>query len=581
MFESKKDIETILVDRGVLTPQQRDMSLRHAAQERIPMLEAAVRLGFSTETAIAEVLSEEFGYKFANRQNRLLEVDLDKDLENTIPEDFAREHFVLPLYLNGNELSVALANPEDLYTLENLNLVSGYKIQPFIATKTEILKAIDMLYQKGATNIIANTIQTDNGHEEMDTSELSAEVHVDLDRTISGGRGVYAVNLVNAILKQAISERCSDIHLEAVDREVMLRFRIDGVLHNRVPPPFQMFAAVISRVKILSKLNIAERRLPQDGSFSLKLQNRIIDVRTSVCPSAYGEKLVLRLLDKDSVALDVDTIGFEEGQKRDFIWAAQQPNGLILLTGPTGSGKTTTLYATISRIRTPKKNFMSIEDPIEIKLKGMTQLSVRTDIGLTFASALRSFLRQDPDVILVGEVRDLETAQTCLRAALTGHLVLSTLHTNDAASAIVRLLDLGAEPFLISSSLSLVAAQRLVRELCENCRQPYAPTKEQLKVCFEECMMPAPADTSKIAFFRPVGCEACTNTGYVGRIGIYEVYRVDDEARNIITREKGDLGRLKDCFARRRTLNLRAAGWHKVLKGITTVEELYLVTTVR
>ncbi|MFH2202111.1 MAG: GspE/PulE family protein [Elusimicrobiota bacterium] len=581
MFEEKKELETVLVERGLITEEQHQYALRQAAQEHLTFTDAVVSLGYATEDAIARVVAEEYGYTYAERGSKLLEVELDKELESTIPEVFAREHIVLPLFLQDNVLSVAISNPEDLYILENLNLVSGYKVQPYIATKTDILNTIDLLYQKGWTNIIAQTIQSGTADGTDPRDDSPSDVRVDLDRTVKGGRGAYAINLVNAILKQAIAERCSDIHLEVVDREVILRFRIDGVLHSRVPPPFQVFPPVISRLKILAKMNIAEHRLPQDGSFSMKLQNRIVDVRASVCPSAYGEKIVLRLLDKEAVSLDLDTIGFEESQKNAFLWSAQQPNGLILLTGPTGSGKTTTLYALISRIKTPRKNFMSIEDPIEIKLKGMTQLAVRTEIGLTFASALRSFLRQDPDVILVGEVRDLETAQTCLRASLTGHLVLSTLHTNDASAAIVRLLDLGTEPFLISSSISLVAAQRLVRILCPRCREAYTPTKEMLTTCFAEGMMAPPADTSGIRFYKAVGCDACSKTGYNGRIGIYEVYKINDETRNIITREHGDIGAIKECFKKRGLLTLRAAGWHKVVRGITTVDEVFMTTTTR
>jgi type IV pilus assembly protein PilB len=493
---------------------------------------------------------------------------------------------VVPLFLDEKVLAVAMADPDNLLTLDNLKLMTGLEIQPFVATKTQILKVIDEFYQQGGTSMIETQMEKSAAAEEAaggggdDVQEVASdEGRLDLDQAISGAQEAKVVALVNAILKQAISERCSDIHIESFDERVQLRFRIDGVLYERMAPPKAAFNAVVSRLKILSKLDIAERRLPQDGTFSIKVQNRPIDLRVSICPTVYGEKVVMRILDKGAVELNIDKIGFEPRQKEDFLTAAHQPHGLIFLTGPTGSGKTTTLYSVLNTIKTPELNFMTIEDPVEIKMDGLNQVMVRANIGLTFAAALRSFLRQDPDVILVGEVRDQETAQTCLRAALTGHLVLSTLHTNDAMSTVVRLIDLGIEPFMLSSSLALAAAQRLVRILCVACKKPYKPGGKELELCLKESMLgnAAPAPES-IVFYQARGCDKCARTGYTGRRAIYEIYRMVPEMREVIYKYGGDVARLREIAFKLGMWDLRASGWRKVLMGLTTPEEVLSVT---
>ncbi|HBL17793.1 MAG TPA: type II secretion system protein GspE [Elusimicrobia bacterium] len=570
-------LEEVLVSRSVLSAAQRDQALRLAKETNCSFADAVVKLGFATEEAMARALSEQLEYPYASRENKLLPAEIDPELKAVVPESFAREHLALPLLLGDKVLTVALGNPENLLTIENLKVLTGYEIQPFVATKTQVLRLIDQLYEGRGADLIAKTIDTST--EEEAGESLTTDVRVDLDRSAVVGQGTQVVQVVNAILKQAAAERASDIHLEAYeDDEVLLRFRIDGVLYKRTPPPRNSFLAVISRLKVIAKLDIAERRLPQDGSFSVRVQNRVIDVRISVCPAAYGEKLVLRFLDKTTVALDMEHLGLEGRQKADFLDGAKQPHGLLLLTGPTGSGKTTTLYSLINSIKSVDNNFMTVEDPIEIRLRGVTQVQVRSDIGLTFAAALRSFLRQDPDVMLVGEIRDLETAETCLRAALTGHLVLSTLHTNDALSAVVRLVDIGVEPSLLASSLTLLAAQRLVRILCPQCRQAYKPSPAQLKACMAELDLGPAFDPAKAVFYRAVGCEKCVGTGYRGRMGIYEVCRVTGELRDLIYRDHRDLRKLKESAARAGMLNLRAAGWCKVLRGMTTPEEILAAT---
>ncbi|MBI3553307.1 MAG: Flp pilus assembly complex ATPase component TadA [Elusimicrobia bacterium] len=584
-MNQKMALADILVASAVITTEQRDKAIKTAAQAKCLFGEAVVKLGYANEEAIAVALSKQMGIPYASRENKILKVEKGQSLEKVVTEAYAREHLVLPLFLDENVLAVAMAEPDNVLLQDNLRVMCRVEIQPFVATKSQILKAIDEFYQSG-TSLIEKTvdesdraaaagINTDEV-QEIDTSEN----RLDLDQAISGAKDAAVVSLVNAVLKQAVAERASDIHLESYDERVMLRFRIDGVLYERMAPPKKTFLAVVSRVKILAKMDIAERRLPQDGTFSVKLQNRPIDLRVSICPTVYGEKVVMRILDKGAVELNIDKIGFEPKQKEDFLTAAALPHGLIFLTGPTGSGKTTTLYSVLNTIKTIDMNFMTIEDPVEIKLEGLNQVQVRANIGLTFASALRSFLRQDPDVILVGEVRDQETAQTCLRAALTGHLVLSTLHTNDAMSTVVRLIDLGIEPFLLSSSLALCAAQRLVRVLCPNCKKPYKPSGPELEMCLKESLLgDAAPDPASVTFYQPRGCDKCARTGYIGRKACYEVYRIIPEMQEIIYKYGGDLARLREVAHRNGMWTLRASGWRKVLTGLTTAEEVLSVTT--
>ena len=575
-------IGDILIQAGVINQEQLGRALKEQKQFNCRLGEAIVKLGYATEETIAQAIARQVGIGYASRENKVLKPERDQGLDKILNERFARENAVLPLYMDDKTLAVAMAEPDNVMVIENLELMTGLEIQPLIGTRTQILRAIDEFYTAGGTNLIEKVIEKGQEAEASGADDIgevdTSDARLDLDKVLSEARGAQVVSLVNAILKQAISERASDIHVESYDERVQLRFRIDGELYDKPPPPKDQFGAIVSRVKILSKLDIAERRLPQDGAFSMKVQNRVIDVRVSICPTVFGEKVVMRILDKGAVKLNVDLLGFEPRQREDFLKAAEFPHGLIFLTGPTGSGKTTTLYAVLNTIKCVEKNFMTIEDPVEFKLEGINQVQVKTQIGLTFASALRSFLRQDPDVILVGEVRDQETAETCLRAALTGHLVLSTLHTNSALDAVVRLTDLGIEPFMLSSSLVLTAAQRLVRMLCPACKRPKRPDPLILERALKECMLADPPNPASLTFYEEGGCEKCSKTGFLGRKGIYEVYLMNPEMREIIYRHGGDLTKLKEAASRSGMWNLRASGWRKVLEGLTTPEEVLAVT---
>ena len=554
-----KQLGEILIERGVITEKQLKSAQLYAKQSNVSLADAIVKFGFASENQVTIGLSKHFAIPYASKENGILSPEKDQNLQEIIPEKFARENMVLPLFVEDNELAIALNDPTNVFLIENIKMMSGKQVQPFIASKSQLLNVIDAFYSNkdlleevinNATEKPANAVGDESDEDDLDSGYL------DLDK-VRPNTSQY-VKIVNAILRQAITERTSDIHLEMFDERVSLRFRIDGSLYERTPPSKD------------------EKRLPQDGSFGLQFQNRKIEVRVSVCPAVFGEKLVLRILDKGTGEMNIDKLGFEPDQKRLFMEAANLPHGLIFLTGPTGSGKSTTLNAVLTTIRTPELNFMTLEDPVEYKLAGISQVQVKASIGLTFAAGLRSFLRQDPDVILVGEVRDTETAEACLKAALTGHLVLSTLHTNEALGAIPRLIDMGMEPFLLSSSLALVAAQRLIRVLCPYCKVPHMPDSNVIAQIIKEGHL-NPKDQNSWTFFKSVGCPKCFGTGYMGRRAIYEVYRMTEEMRTIIYKTQ-DLVALKQAADRSGMLNLRASGWHKVIRGVTTVDEVLSAT---
>lgn len=573
-----KQLSEILMEQGTLDAEQVKRAQLYSKQNNVSVAEAIIKFGFASEEKVTAALSKHFAVPYASKENGILVPEREQNLQEIIPEKFARENMVIPLFVEDTELAVALLDPTNVFLLENIKMMSGKQVQPFIASKSQLLNVIDSFYSnKNLLEEVMNEAAKPAEGAVTEASEEDVDVSGFLDLDKVNPNSSQYVKQVNAILRQAITERTSDIHLEMFDERVSLRFRIDGSLYERTPPAKESVNAIISRIKILSKLDIAEKRLPQDGSFTIRYQNRSIEVRVSVCPAVYGEKLVLRILDKGTGEMNVDKLGFEPEQKKAFLEAANLPHGLIFLTGPTGSGKSTTLNAVLTTIRTPELNFMTLEDPVEYKLAGISQVQVKPAIGLTFAAGLRSFLRQDPDVILVGEVRDNETAEACLKAALTGHLVLSTLHTNEALGAVPRLIDMGMEPFLLASSLALVAAQRLVRMLCPYCKVPHIPDPAMLNRIIQEGHL-NPRDQNSWTFFKSVGCPRCFGTGFAGRRAIYEVYRMSEEMRNIIYKTQ-DLVELKRAAVRSGALNLRANGWRKVIRGQTTVDEILSITT--
>jgi type IV pilus assembly protein PilB len=576
-----KKLGEIMIQNGWIDEEKLAKGLKMQQQQGCLIGEALVKLHYVSEEQVAQALGKQLGIIYASKENQILNPEKGQGLEKLLPEKFARENAVVPLFIENGVLATAVTDPTNIMLLDNIKLVCGMEIQLFIATKAQILKVIDAFYQSQTSlidKVIDGGADAKGGDSASENDVITADGKLDLDKVIIGdSKGAQSIKLVNAIMKQAIGERTSDIHLEKFDEKVSLRLRIDGVLYERSAPPAELVDAMISRVKILSKLDISEKRLPQDGSFSIKYQNRVIEIRVSLCPTVFGEKLVMRILDRGSVELNVNMIGFEPRQKEDFLKASVAPNGLIFLTGPTGSGKTTTLNAVLTTIKSPEINIMTLEDPVEIKMEGISQVQVKPAIGLTMASGMRSFLRQDPDVILVGEVRDNETAEACLKAAMTGHLVLSTLHTNSALETVPRLLDMGIERYLLASTLLCMAAQRLVRNLCPECKVPYRPSQQEIDQLSSEVMMNPLPDPGKLTFYRPRGCPKCNNMGFKGRKAIYEVYFNTDEMKRIIYKN-ADMAEMAAAAAKGGAWNLRASGWRKVLQGVTSVEDMLSIT---
>jgi general secretion pathway protein E len=489
-----------------------------------------------------------------------------------VPINFAKQARVIPLRATDDGMVVAAsADPVDYAVLENLRMLAGREVEVVISSPETILAAINRAYDRATAAAEEAVAQLEEDQKLDDVAHaLEAEVKDLID--VEGDEAPI-IRLVNSLMSQAIKDRASDIHIEPYEREMCVRFRIDGDLYEIIKPPKKFQSTIIARVKIMAGLNIAEKRLPQDGRIRIKVAGKDIDIRVSTVPTTYGERVVMRLLDRSSVMKELSELGFS---KRDFETMHQlikRPYGIILVTGPTGSGKTTTLYACLSKINSPDLNILTIEDPVEYQLQGVGQVHVNPKIELTFANGLRSFLRQDPDVIMVGEIRDRETAEIAIQASLTGHLVMSTVHTNDAAGAVTRLVDMGVEPFLVASSIAGILAQRLVRVVCPHCRVAYKPTPEEL--------MEIGIDAEKLGgiptIFKKQGCSKCANTGYAGRRGIYELMTIDDEVRQLILKNV-DAGTIKRAALKKGMTSLREDGGRKVLEGLTTIQEVALVT---
>ncbi|MFH0877906.1 MAG: ATPase, T2SS/T4P/T4SS family [Candidatus Omnitrophota bacterium] len=556
----------ILMKEGIVTQAQLDEVIKVQAKEGGRLGEILLKLGIVTEEDVVVALGKQLNLPYVSMGAGLLKPAGDQDLDHVVPKEFAIKNAVLPLSKTMNSITCAMTDPLDIILIDNLRKMTGCEINPVVATKSEILKAIEEFYGKRdiLKAAVSDSYRTTNEYD-LPVEQYEAE-ELSIDRLIARAEEAPVVKLVDLIIKQAIDERGSDIHIEPFKEHISLRYRIDGVLHEIPPPARHLHLPIVSRIKILSKLDIAEKRLPQDGGFTVRIEGRNIDLRISVMPTIYGEKVVMRILDKGSMSLDLAQMGFLPEQLELFRRAIRMPYGLIFMTGPTGSGKSTSLYAALLEIRSTARNFVTVEDPVEYHIDGINQVQIKPEIGLTFASALRSFLRQDPDVMMVGEVRDLETAQICVRSALTGHLVLSTLHTNDASSAVTRLIDIGVEPYLLMPSLVLIVAQRLVRRLCPDCKEPYEPTPEQRERFKLQDLI-----------YKPKGCDKCNHIGYRGRTCIGEALFVDDDIRPKITAGVDAHG-IKKMACAKGMLTLYESGLKKVQVGITSLEEALSAT---
>jgi len=566
MKKSREKLGQILLKEGLVTEEQMEKAINIQQKEGTRLGETLINLGIVTEKDIVIAMAKQLSIPYASYAKGLLKPAENQDLAKLVPEDYARRNMLLPISKHMSSMTVAFMDPLDLITIDNLKRMTNCDINPIIATKTDLQRAIDEFY--GKEDLLKDAISDSYELEEFKI-EKNAEEDLSLDDLIASAEEAPVVKLVDLILMQAIKDRASDIHIEPFKNKINIRYRIDGVLYEIPPPARHLLPAIVSRIKILSNLDIAERRLPQDGVFFVKVDNKGIDIRVSTIPAIFGEKVVLRILDKSATPLNLGDLGFDPEELEKFRRAINSPHGLILITGPTGSGKTTTLYAALNEIKSPRKNISTVEDPVEYKLEGINQVQIKTNIGFTFAGALRAFLRQDPDIIMVGEVRDLETAQICIRASLTGHLVLSTLHTNDAPSAISRLIDIGLEPYLISSSLIMIGAQRLVRRLCPECKEAYETTPALAK----------DLGIKQELLYKPKGCDYCSHTGYRGRVAIYEIVLMNDKLRELIARG-ASLGEIKDKIKELGLKTLLKSGLKKAEEGITSVEEVLSITLV-
>jgi type IV pilus assembly protein PilB len=560
----------LLVAEGLISQEQLLRALADQKGTTDKLGSVLVRLNMISEEQLIGFLSRQYGIPSMT----LSQLDVDAEVLRLVPAAIAKKYEVLPVKRVGNTLTLAMADPTNVFALDDIAFMTNLQVLPVVASQAGIRKAIDRCYEgQGAVTEILTELATDvtaAAVEVLDEEEAGSKV--DLFELKESADEAPVVKLVNMVLVDAIQKGSSDIHFEPYEKVFRIRFRIDGVLHETLAPPKRLEPAITSRLKIMANLDIAERRLPQDGRIKLRYNTREIDFRVSILPTIYGEKAVLRILDKEALRLDLTQLGFDPWSLEQFQKAIHQPYGMVLITGPTGSGKTTTLYSAIHTINSPDHNIMTAEDPVEYNLKGVNQVQINEGVGRTFAAVLRSFLRQDPDVILVGETRDLETAQIAIRAALTGHLVFSTLHTNDCPSTVARLVDMGIPPFLIASSLVLILAQRLGRRVCKDCKEPHAIDEATLVPYGHQ-----PQGLGSATIYKGKGCATCSFTGMKGRVAIYEIMAVTPEVREMILRA-APTAELRRAAQTQGMKTLRQAGLIKVLEGVTTVEEVLRVT---
>src|SRR6476659_5865386 len=581
-------IGELLLKEKRITPAQLQEALNYQKTAGGKLGVNLVKLGFVKDEEITSLLSKQYGVPSIN----LTQFEIDASVIKLIPSETVQKYQIIPLSRAGATLTIAITDPTNVFAMDDIKFMTGYNVEPVVASETAVLEAIQRYYSNGGPKngkkdtaappaagnlnsaatmeLVSKALEDVAVEDDVEVIEDLEQIDVASLEKQSGEAPV--IRLVNLMLMSAIQKGASDIHIEPYEKEFRIRFRIDGILYNVMQPPMKFRDAITSRIKIMSKLDIAEKRLPQDGRIKIRFSDngatKEIDFRVSCLPTLFGEKIVLRLLDKDKLMLDMTKLGFEPNSLKKLEVAIAKPWGMVLVTGPTGSGKTNTLYSSIAKINTPETNIMTAEDPVEFNLVGVNQVQVRENIGLNFAAALRSFLRQDPNIILVGEIRDFETAEIAVKASLTGHLVLSTLHTNDAPSTINRLMNMGIEPFLVASSVNLICAQRLVRRCCANCKEPHAMPPAALIQA--GC---TPEEAEKVVPMKGKGCDRCNKTGYKGRVGLYEVMEVTDELKELVLVGASGL-ELRRTAIDEGMITLRQSGLRKVMDGMATVEEV-------
>jgi type IV pilus assembly protein PilB len=563
MTTNRSGIGELLLRERVISLTQLKAAQEQAQKSGKDLAYTLAKLGYTSENEMTRFLSEQYRVRVVNLDDHAF----DPDTLKLIAREQCEKHRLIPISRAGSTIVVAMANPGDLRAIDDVKFLTGFNVEPVVALEGAIVASIERYYGVKAQNQYADVMASfDEADVALAETPNTTTTDVADDAAAKEGEEAPIVRLVNALLVNAIKKRASDIHVEPYERIVRIRYRVDGMLLQEMELPKKLLNAVISRIKIMSNLDIAERRVPQDGRIKIKLsRDREMDYRVSILPVIWGEKAVLRLLDKSK-------LGFDPKPLEDFQWAIHQPWGMVLVTGPTGSGKTTTLYSALSEMNTPGHNISTAEDPVEYNLQGINQVQIREDVGLSFAAALRSFLRQDPDVIMVGEIRDFETAEIAIKAALTGHSVLSTLHTNDAPATVSRLLNMGIEPFLITASLNLILAQRLARRICAECKAPHTVDAGNLKeIGFTE------EQIANGKLMKGAGCKSCNGSGYRGRVALYEVMRFNDAIRELIL-QGVSTAELKAGAIRAGMITLRMAGIQKVLEGMTTTEEVLRVT---
>jgi len=557
----------LLVNAKLITEEQLQKALTAQQRDGGRLGSNLVKLGYVSEDDLMTFLSKQYGIPAVN----LSDMEIDPSVCKLIPQDVVQKYLIMPVNRTGATITIAMVDPSNVFALDDVKFMTGYNVEPVVASEAAIKAAMNKYYDSAEAlqDVMASL---EKGDENVDLI-MEEDEDVNLGDLKQAVEDAPVVKLVNLILTDAIAKGASDIHIEPYEKAFRVRYRIDGVLYETMQPPMRLRAALTSRLKIMSELDISERRLPQDGRIKLKMKGKEVDLRVSTLPTLFGEKIVMRILDKGNLQLDLAKLGFEEQAGKDFIKAINSPYGMCLVTGPTGSGKSTTLYSALSNVNKIDVNIMTAEDPVEYNLMGINQVQMKDEIGLNFAATLRSFLRQDPDVIMVGEIRDYETAEIAVKAALTGHLVLSTLHTNDAPSTINRLLNMGIEPFLVASSTLLILAQRLARKVCQNCKEPEkVPPQALLDIGFAKAEVDA-----GVVCYKGRGCDMCGGTGYKGRVALYEVMPISERIKELIL-EGSTATEIKKAMIKDGCKTLRMSGLTKIKEGVTSIEEVLRVT---